>query len=51
MALELITSNKVKVLFKGPKGGAPLIKDLDEDILAPGPRAVSRAHWLATSLI
>lgn len=50
-ALELFMSNRVAVLFKNPKGGKPLIKDLDKDILAPGPAAVSRAHWLATSLI
>jgi tetratricopeptide (TPR) repeat protein len=50
-ALELFMSNKVQVLFKDPKGGAPLIKDLDDDILAPGPAAASRAYWLATSLI
>jgi ankyrin repeat protein len=32
-ALELLKSRKVKVIFKGQHGG-PLIKDLDEEILA-----------------
>jgi tetratricopeptide (TPR) repeat protein len=51
-ALELFMSKEVKVLFKDPSGAKePLIKDLDQDVLAPGPAAVSRAHWLATSLI
>ncbi|KAF8852654.1 hypothetical protein BDZ45DRAFT_678153 [Acephala macrosclerotiorum] len=50
-ALELAMSNRVKVLFKGPTDSEPLIKDLDDDILAKGPAFASRAHWLATSLI
>lgn len=33
-AVELAKSRKVKVIFKGPHG--PLIKDLDEEILAKG---------------
>jgi hypothetical protein len=43
-------SNKVKVLFKGFDLRTPDIKDLN-DILAPGPGAASRTHWLASCLI
>ncbi|PWY94986.1 hypothetical protein BO94DRAFT_571631 [Aspergillus sclerotioniger CBS 115572] len=50
-ALELAMSKSVKVLFKDPGSGKPVIKDLDEHILARSPRAASRAHWLATSMI
>jgi hypothetical protein len=50
-ALELAMSKEVKVLYKGPDGATPVIKDLDKDILAPEPGSVSRAHWLASSLI
>jgi len=48
-ALELIMSKKVKVLYKGPDG--PVIKDLDEDILAQDPRYCTRAHWIASTII
>ncbi|KAH6640307.1 hypothetical protein F5144DRAFT_544516 [Chaetomium tenue] len=52
-ALELSMSRKVRVLFKDPtrEDGVPVIKDLDDDILARGPAGASRAHWLATTLI
>ncbi|KAL8339741.1 hypothetical protein RB601_006043 [Gaeumannomyces tritici] len=55
-ALELSISKRVKVLFKSPdtsNGGnaRPVIKDLDDDVLARGPGVASRAHWLATTLI
>ncbi|RYO99772.1 hypothetical protein DL766_001475 [Monosporascus sp. MC13-8B] len=50
-ALELFLSKKVKVLFKGPDQNTPDIKDLDDDILAKHPGTVSRAHWLASSLV
>jgi len=50
-ALELRMSNRVKVLFKGPNVDNPDIKDLDLDILARDPGIVSRAHWLASSMI
>ncbi|KAF7931787.1 uncharacterized protein EAE98_004523 [Botrytis deweyae] len=50
-ALELAMSKSVKVLFKDAKTGKHIVKDLDQDILAHSPRASSRAHWLATSLI
>ncbi|KAF2962977.1 hypothetical protein GQX73_g10591 [Xylaria multiplex] len=50
-ALELRMSNRVKVLFKGSNSANPVIKDLDHDILAKDPRMVSRAHWLASSMI
>jgi tetratricopeptide (TPR) repeat protein len=45
-ALELHMSKKVKVLFKGL-----VLKDLDDEILAKSPDGVSRAYWLATTLI
>jgi hypothetical protein len=48
-ALELIMSKKVKVLFKGENG--PVIKDLDDDILAHDPRVCTRAHWIASTII
>jgi hypothetical protein len=44
-------STEVKVLFRGPKKGTYVIKDLDKHILAPGPGIVSRAHWVVSSLI
>jgi hypothetical protein len=47
-SLELANSSKVKVLFKGSNG--PLVKDLDEDILAkPGEK--SERHCIASSVI
>ncbi|CAG1979866.1 unnamed protein product [Fusarium graminearum] len=52
-ALELAMAQKVKVLFRDPDSDSeePIIKDLDEDILAHSPQTSSRAHWLATCLI
>lgn len=50
-ALELSMSKRVKVLFKDPETSQPVIKDLDQDILAHSPATTSRAHWLATTLI
>ncbi|GAB1319240.1 hypothetical protein MFIFM68171_09450 [Madurella fahalii] len=50
-ALELFMSKKVRVLFKDPVTDAPIMKDLDDDILAKSPSVASRAHWLATTLI
>lgn len=50
-ALELAKSPKVKVLFKGTDPSKPLVKDLDDDILAGDPARHSRAHWIASSLI
>jgi tetratricopeptide (TPR) repeat protein len=50
-ALELAMSKRVKVLFGRPDSSVPVIKDLDDDILATRPSTASRAHWLASSLI
>jgi len=50
-ALELHESKSVKVLYKGPDPQNPLIKDLDDDILAKDPRYSTRAYWLASSII
>lgn len=50
-ALELAMSEKVKVLYKGPDRNTPLMKDLDDDILAKDPASASRAYWLASWLI
>lgn len=50
-ALELSMSRKVKVLYKGKTPGKPLIKDLDDDVLAHDPGQVTRAHWIASSQI
>ncbi|GLA42806.1 hypothetical protein AnigIFM63309_011539 [Aspergillus niger] len=49
-ALELRMATRVKVLFKGENEQTPAIMDLDE-ILAPHPDVVSRAHWLASRVI
>jgi hypothetical protein len=46
-ALELAKSRKVKVIFKGPQG--PVIKDLDEDILAKD--GASLCHIVASRVI
>lgn len=54
-ALELLSSRRVKVLFKNPQPGSdkdgPLIKDLDDDILAKSPATSSRGYWLATTIV
>jgi hypothetical protein len=51
-ALELIMSKKVKVLYKNPESDEePLIKDLDQDILAKDPALCTRAHWIASTII
>jgi len=50
-ALELIMSKTVKVLFKGPNDLEPVIKDLDQNILADDPSRCSRAHWIASTII
>ncbi|GAB1316311.1 hypothetical protein MFIFM68171_06521 [Madurella fahalii] len=52
-ALELLMSKTVKVLFKNPNPNSrrPLIKDLDEDILAASPASASRGYWLATTIV
>ncbi|EFR03483.1 ankyrin repeat domain-containing protein 52 [Nannizzia gypsea CBS 118893] len=50
-ALELAESRKVKVIFKGPYG-RPLIKDLDEDILAKSTDSeISESHRISTNII
>lgn len=48
-ALELAKSRKVKVVFKGTYG--PVIKDLDEDILAKQKDSPSYRHQTATDII
>lgn len=50
-ALEFAKSDNVKVLFRGRTPTEPDIRDLDEEILAKGPRDSSRTHWLATCAI
>ncbi|MCJ1242597.1 hypothetical protein MMC14_010606 [Varicellaria rhodocarpa] len=50
-ALELHESKRVKVLYKGPNPDTPLIKDLDDDILAHDPSTTSRGHWIASTII
>lgn len=51
-ALELIMSRKVKVLFKSPEDPThPVIKDLDDDVLAKDPARCTRAHWIASTII
>lgn len=48
-ALELAKSPKVKIVFKGPCG--PIIKDLDEEILAGEDDNTSAGHRVATDII
>ncbi|ERF72862.1 hypothetical protein EPUS_08475 [Endocarpon pusillum Z07020] len=52
-ALELYVSTKVVVLFKNPDGKSsqPLLKDLDNDILANDNAYTSLPHRLASSVI
>ena len=50
-ALELIMSKMIKVLFKGLNELEPVIKNLDEDILAPCPNRCSRTHWIVSAII
>lgn len=48
-ALELVRSRRVKVLFKGREG--PVIKDLDEDILAKIDKTTHPSHWAGSEII
>jgi hypothetical protein len=50
-AVELSMSKRIKVLYKGRDRKTPLIKDLDDDILARDPGRATRAHWIATLVI
>ncbi|KAK6514064.1 hypothetical protein TWF506_008491 [Arthrobotrys conoides] len=52
-ALECIMSRKIKVIFKKPGTTTyePLLKDLDEEVLAQDPSCCSRGHWIASTII
>ncbi|KAL9631519.1 MAG: hypothetical protein Q9204_004195 [Flavoplaca sp. TL-2023a] len=50
-ALELISSKSVKVLFRGADETSPLIKDLDNDILAPQNAVLCRGYYIASSIL
>ncbi|KAF3912479.1 hypothetical protein ABW20_dc0104952 [Dactylellina cionopaga] len=50
-SLELHAANSVKVLYKGSDPMNPVIKDLDDDILAVDPKYATRAYWMASAII
>lgn len=50
-ALELTISTSVKVLYRGVDENTPLIKDLDDDILAQDRSITSRGHFVASSIV
>ncbi|KAK6352602.1 hypothetical protein TWF730_009425 [Orbilia blumenaviensis] len=52
-ALECIMSRKIKVIFKKPGSDTyePILKDLDEEVLAKDPAKCSRGHWIASTII
>ncbi|KAK6538546.1 hypothetical protein TWF694_010125 [Orbilia ellipsospora] len=50
-ALECIMAKKIQVIFKRPGTNEPLIKDLDEDVLAKDPSQCHPAHWIASKII
>ncbi|KAK6339419.1 hypothetical protein TWF718_008838 [Orbilia javanica] len=52
-ALECIMSRKIKVIFKKPGTDThePILKDLDEEVLARDPSRCSRGHWIASTII
>ena len=49
-ALELIMSKTVLVIYKG-SDGRPVVKDLDNEVLAKDASQCTRAHWIASSII
>ncbi|EPS35190.1 hypothetical protein H072_11608 [Dactylellina haptotyla CBS 200.50] len=50
-AVECNMARKIKVVFKAPGKNEPIIKDLDDDILAKDFGLCSRAHWIASYMI
>ncbi|KAK6498658.1 hypothetical protein TWF481_011236 [Arthrobotrys musiformis] len=52
-ALECIMSRKIKVVFKKPGVDTyePILKDLDDEVLAKDPSQCSRGHWIASTII
>ncbi|KAF3921563.1 hypothetical protein AA313_de0203317 [Arthrobotrys entomopaga] len=50
-SVECNMARKIKVIFKNPETNEPIIKDLDDDILAKDPSRCSRGHWIASSII
>ncbi|RVD87010.1 uncharacterized protein DFL_005259 [Arthrobotrys flagrans] len=50
-AIECKMAKRIKVVYKKPGYNEPIIKDLDDDILAKDPTRCSRAHWIASNII
>ncbi|KAF3085574.1 hypothetical protein TWF102_011351 [Orbilia oligospora] len=50
-AVECNMARRIKVVYKKPGSNEPIIKDLDNDILAKDPTRCSRAHWIASNII
>ncbi|KAK6496863.1 hypothetical protein TWF481_001847 [Arthrobotrys musiformis] len=50
-AVECNMARRIKVVYKKPGYNEPIIKDLDDDILAKDPTRCSRAHWIASNII
>ncbi|KAF3928414.1 hypothetical protein AA313_de0207448 [Arthrobotrys entomopaga] len=50
-ALEAAMAKRIKVIFKSPGSDEPIIKDLDDDVLAKDPGDCHPAHWVASVMI
>ncbi|KAK6340163.1 hypothetical protein TWF730_001931 [Orbilia blumenaviensis] len=50
-AVECNMAKRIKVVYKKPGSNEPIIKDLDDDILANDPTRCSRAHWIVSNII
>ncbi|KAK6344731.1 hypothetical protein TWF718_006689 [Orbilia javanica] len=50
-AVECNMARRIKVVYRKPGTKEPIIKDLDDDILAKDPTLCSRAHWIASNII
>ncbi|KAK6522870.1 hypothetical protein TWF281_002300 [Arthrobotrys megalospora] len=50
-AVECNMADRIKVVYRKPGSHEPIIKDLDDDILAKDPTRCSRAHWIVSNII
>ncbi|KAK6539264.1 hypothetical protein TWF694_009499 [Orbilia ellipsospora] len=50
-SVECNMARKIKVIYKNPGTNEPIVKDLDDDILAKDPSQCSRGHWIASNIL